>query len=297
MANEIKFNSSKEIEEILNNANLSLENLKYLAKEVANNSWSPISQFPVGAVIVGIDQSKIPKVFAGTNVEPTVHLTVCAERVALYSGIAAGYKRFIAAAISLPKATEFIKSINHEPDICNFTPCGACREVLYQKLDPKALIVNDVIDRSFTPKELLPKPLLDINKLKTLTIEEMNALEKARMALHNAHVPYNKEKYGVSILIENTSEIFSATSLDSHSTGCSVEPLKSTFGMYAASGNLKSNNKIKSIVFAYPFVKYPTGDVLQIISDYCSPETKIIIDNMGVATIDELLPWAFKLPG
>ena len=60
--------SSKEIEEILNSSNLSFENLKYLAKEVSANSWSPYSHFPVGAVVVGIDQSKKPKVFSGTNV-------------------------------------------------------------------------------------------------------------------------------------------------------------------------------------------------------------------------------------
>ena len=68
--------SFKEIEEILNSSNLSFENLKYLAKEVSANTWSPYSHFPVGAVVVGIDQSKKPKVFSGTNAEPTVSQTV-----------------------------------------------------------------------------------------------------------------------------------------------------------------------------------------------------------------------------
>ena len=284
-------NSYKEVEELLNNSNLSFENLKYLAKEVSANTWSPYSHFPVGAVVVGIDQSKKLKVFSGTNVEPTVSSSVCAERVAIFNGISAGYKRFIAIGVSCPKATE-----NNETNIelNKLTPCGACREVILQKLDHKGIILIDGTDRTFTPKELLPKPLMDQNKLKSLTIEEMDTLDLARGALHNAHVPYSKEKYGVALLAENTKEKFYACTLDSHSFGCSVEPLKAVFGTYTAKGGIK-NSTIKAITFAFPFVKYPTGDVLQLISDYCEPKTKIIIDNMGVSTIEELLPWAFKL--
>ena len=280
--------SSKEIEDLLTNSSLSLDNLKYLAKEVSANSWSPYSKFPVGAVAVGIDQSKNLKVFSGTNVEPTVSQAVCAERVAIFNGITAGYKKFIALAVCCPKALE-----KNQPELNKLTPCGACREVILQKVDLKGLILIDGVERTFTPKELLPHPILDPNKLKSLTIEEMDTLELARLALHNAHVPYSKEKYGVALLGENTKEKFFATTLDSTAFDCSVEPLKSVFGAYVAGGNLK--NKIKAIVFAFPFVKYPPGDALQLISDYCDPKIKIIIDNMGVTTIEELLPWAFKL--
>lgn len=281
--------SYKEIEELLNSSNLSLDNLKYLAREVSANSWSPYSQFPVGAVVAGIDQSKKLKVFSGTNVEPTVFSAVCSERVAIFNGISAGYKKFVAIAVSCPKALE---KFGDKVEINYLMPCGACREVIHQKVDHKGIVIIDGTDRTFIPKELLPHPILDQNKLKTLTIDEMDTLDLARTALNNAHTPYSKEKYGVSMLVENTKEKFYATTLDSGSFGCSVEPVKAVFGSYAASGNLK--NKIKAIVFAFPFVKYPTGDVLQLISDYCEPKTKIIIDNMGVTTIEELLPWSFK---
>ena len=285
--------SYKEIEEILNSSNLSFENLKYLAKEVSANTWSPYSHFPVGAVVVGIDQSKKPKVFSGTNVEPTVSQSVCAERNAIFNGISAGYKKFIALAISVPKALE---QWTEKSELNLLTPCGACREAILQKLDSKGIILLDGHERTFTPKELLPRPLLDQNKLKTLTLEEMDTLDSARTALHNAHTPYSKEKYGVAILTENASEKYSACTLDSNSFGCSVEPVKAVFGAYTASGSIKNQkNKIKAIIFAFPFIRYPSGDALQLISDYCDPKTKIIIDNMGVTTIEELLPWAFKL--
>lgn len=287
-----KIQSTKEIEELLNNSNFSLDNLKYLAREVSANTWSPYSQFPVGAVVVGIDESKKLKVFSGTNVEPNVHTSVCAERTAIFSGIAAGYKRFIAIAISLPKAE---KSITGEVNLGHFTPCGACREVILQKIDNKGIVAIDGIERTFTPKELLPKPILDQSKLKTLTIEEMDTLENARTALNHAHVPYSKEKYGVAILTEEGREIFSACTLDSTAFSCSAEPLKATFATFTGKKGIKSSNKIKAIAFAFPFIKYPPGDTLQLISDYCDPKTKIIIDNMGTSTIEELLPWAFKL--
>ncbi|MBI2995370.1 MAG: hypothetical protein HYY52_01505 [Candidatus Melainabacteria bacterium] len=280
----------KEIEELLINSNLSFDNLKYLAKEVSSNSWSPYSHFPVGAVVVGVDQDKKLKIFSGTNVEPTVPTSICAERVAIFNGISAGYKKFIALAISVPKALENFSS---EIEINKITPCGACREVILQKLDQKGIILLDGTDRTFTPKELLPHPILDPNKLKSLTIEELDLLDLARTALNNAHTPYSKEKYGVAILLENTKEKFSACTVDSNSFGCSSEPLRAIFGTFIAKCGIK--NKTKAIVFAYPFVKYPSGDALQLISDYTDPKIKIIIDNMGVTTIEELLPWAFKL--
>ncbi|MBI3590486.1 MAG: hypothetical protein HY094_03790 [Candidatus Melainabacteria bacterium] len=293
MASSEIISSYKEIEELLTSSNLSFDNLKYLAKEVSHNSWSPYSQFPVGAVVVGIDQNKKLKVFSGTNSEPTIHLAVCAERVAIFNGISAGYKKFIALAISLPKAYEKSKGNLEKLEVNKFTPCGACREVILQKLDSKGIILVDSIERTFTPKELLPHPILDSSKLKNLTIEEMDVLDLARNALHNAHTPHSKEKYGVSILVENIRDNISACTVDSNSFGCSVEPLKATFGSLFAKHSIK--NKIKAIAFAFPFIKYPPGDTLQLISDYCDPKTKIIIDNMGVTTIEELLPWAFKL--
>ena len=283
--------SYKEIEELLTGSNLSFDNLKYLAKEVSANSWSPYSQFPVGAVAVGIDQSKKIKVFSGTNVEPTVSQAVCSERVAIFNGISAGFKKFIAIAVSCPKALE--KSTG-EIELNKIAPCGACREVILQKVDSKGVVILDGADRTFTPKELLPHPILDPNKLRGITIEEMDTLDLARTALHNAHTPYSKEKYGVAILTENPKDKFYACTLDSTAFGCSVEPLKAVFGVYTAKGGIK-NNKIKAVAFAFPFVKYPSGDTLQLISDYCDPKIKIIIDNMGFTTIEELLPWAFKL--
>lgn len=94
------------------------EKLKELfekAKEVSKNTYSPYSEFPVGAAIL-VDDDLI---FCGTNVENRSYgLTNCAERSAVFSAVSSGYKKICAIAIVAPKADYPVG------------PCGACRQVL-----------------------------------------------------------------------------------------------------------------------------------------------------------------------
>ena len=64
--------------------------LLQIAKDFSKNSYSPYSKFKVGAAVLCEDG----KVFGGTNVENVSYgLSVCAERVALFSAIANGAKK------------------------------------------------------------------------------------------------------------------------------------------------------------------------------------------------------------
>ena len=94
------------------------EKLKELfekAKEVSKNSYSPYSEFPVGAAIL-VDDDLI---FCGTNVENRSYgLTNCAERSAVFSAVSSEYKKIYAIAIVASKADYPVG------------PCGACRQVL-----------------------------------------------------------------------------------------------------------------------------------------------------------------------
>lgn len=84
------------------------------AMEVRENAHSPYSGFAVGAALLCADGS----VFSGCNVENlSFGLTVCAERVAVGTAIAAGKKEFQCLAI-VADSDEVI------------SPCGACRQVL-----------------------------------------------------------------------------------------------------------------------------------------------------------------------
>src|SRR5512141_487720 len=86
------------------------------ATKARENASAPFSKFKVGAAL----RTRGGKVFHGCNVENcTYGLTVCAERVALLSAIAAGERKFDAIAV----VTQ-----SEEPG----TPCGPCRQLLWE---------------------------------------------------------------------------------------------------------------------------------------------------------------------
>jgi len=92
-----------------------------LATEAANASYSPYSKFRVGAALLCDDGT----VITGANVENRSYgLTICAERSAIVTAIAQGKKRFSALAISCPDASYPV------------SPCGACRQVISEFVEP-----------------------------------------------------------------------------------------------------------------------------------------------------------------
>jgi cytidine deaminase len=86
------------------------------AKAARENAVAPFSKFKVGAAL----RTKKGKIYRGCNVENcTYGLTVCAERVALLTALAAGEREF--AAIAVVTQSE-------EPG----TPCGPCRQLMWE---------------------------------------------------------------------------------------------------------------------------------------------------------------------
>ena len=91
------------------------EELIKSARSASGNSYSPYSSFPVGAALLCADGS----VFCGCNVENSSYsATVCAERTALVSAVAAGKRDFSAIAIYTPRAC------------AGFVPCAVCLQAL-----------------------------------------------------------------------------------------------------------------------------------------------------------------------
>lgn len=116
--------------------------LLQLAKQVADNAYAPYSNFQVGAALLTDDGS----FFTGCNVENASYgLTLCAERNAIASMVASGYKNFVAIAIYAKKSSKCY-------------PCGACRQWLYEfGADAEVIIENENADPVITTvKELLP---------------------------------------------------------------------------------------------------------------------------------------------
>ncbi|TYO97269.1 cytidine deaminase [Desulfallas thermosapovorans] len=90
------------------------EQLVALALEARQNAYVPYSNFAVGAALLTTGG----RVYTGCNVENSSYgLTVCAERVALFTAVANGERKF--AALAVAAGTE---------EYCS--PCGACRQVL-----------------------------------------------------------------------------------------------------------------------------------------------------------------------
>jgi len=99
--------------------------LLQIAKDFSKNSYSPYSKFKVGAAVLCEDG----KVFGGTNIENVSYgLSMCAERIALFSAIANGAKKIKAVAIYTSKG--------------NTTPCGVCRQVIAEFSNNVDIIYN-----------------------------------------------------------------------------------------------------------------------------------------------------------
>ncbi len=117
-------------------------NLIRLACEARTNAHAPYSKFLVGAALL----TESGEFVFGCNIENASYgLTICAERVALSTAVAAGHRRFQALAIAT--------SGGHPP-------CGACRQFAAEFCEdlPILLIDSDQPDHVSEShlRELLP---------------------------------------------------------------------------------------------------------------------------------------------
>jgi homotetrameric cytidine deaminase len=103
-----------------------LQALRAAAIAVAKRAYAPYSGFRVGAALLLTNGETV----TGSNVENVSYgLTICAERSALVRAVAEyGPEIRVAAAV--------VVNLNGAPS----PPCGACRQVLAEFIDPDAPI-------------------------------------------------------------------------------------------------------------------------------------------------------------
>jgi len=100
--------------------------LVQLAIDARNRAYAPYSRFAVGAALVTPDGS----IYQGVNIENvSLGLTMCAERVAVGTAVAAGKRQFVGLALASSTGA---------------TPCGACRQVLAEFCDDLPIFLVDV---------------------------------------------------------------------------------------------------------------------------------------------------------
>ena len=123
------------------------------AREARELSYSPYSEFAVGAAIL----TKDGQVFLGANIENSAYpLCMCAERNALYNAYMHGYKKDDFVALALIADTDTPCS-----------PCGACRQVISElfptdapiymanlKGDEKETNIQDLLPYAFSEEDL-----------------------------------------------------------------------------------------------------------------------------------------------
>ena len=113
------------------------------AREARERAYAPYSGFRVGAALEAADGA----IFRGANVENASYgATICAERVAITSAVAAGERSFRAIAVA---------------SVGGVLPCGACRQFLAEfEPDLPVLLIDS--ERGSVERrdlhELLPCP-------------------------------------------------------------------------------------------------------------------------------------------
>lgn len=122
------------------------------AQAAARNAYVPYSSFPVGAALLTADGDT----WTGCNIENASYgLTVCAERVAIFTAVAAGARTIAAIAV----VAENVDTV---------TPCGACRQVLNEFAaadddlivvlerdgQPEQTTLSALLPRAFGPRQL-----------------------------------------------------------------------------------------------------------------------------------------------
>jgi cytidine deaminase len=114
------------------------------ARMAREQAMAAFSEFKVGAAIETIDG----KIITGCNIENSTYgLTMCAERVAIFKALSEGHRSFTRIAVVADTSQ-------------TTSPCGACRQILWEFTGNIEVILADLdaIKTTHRLKELLPHP-------------------------------------------------------------------------------------------------------------------------------------------
>ncbi len=111
------------------------------AQQARKRAYAKYSNFQVGAAL----ETDGGKIYQGCNIENASYsLTICAERTALFTAIAAGERHFKHLVVATENGV---------------SPCGACRQVIWELCGDIPITIVDKEGNTIetSSSELLPK--------------------------------------------------------------------------------------------------------------------------------------------
>jgi cytidine deaminase len=123
---------------------LSESELLTAARRARRLARADVSRFKVGAAL----ETRDGAIVSGCNIEnATLGLTMCAERVAMFTALSAGHRRFTRIAIVADT-------------LAPTPPCGACRQVLWEFAGDLEVVLANLrrVTGRYRLADLLPLP-------------------------------------------------------------------------------------------------------------------------------------------
>lgn len=120
--------------------------MKERLTELLENAYAPYSNYKVASIVV----TKDGNIFEGVNVENASYgATICAERSAILSAVAAGYRKGDFKELYVMVARDKLAF-----------PCNICRQVIVEffEMDDKLYLMNQHETKTYLMKDIIVYP-------------------------------------------------------------------------------------------------------------------------------------------
>ena len=259
--------------------------------DAAERAYTPLSKFPVGAMAQVANEKGHTRNFFGCNVENRfMSCTICAERNALTTAVASGYRHL--------KKLALVLKLYQGPGA---SPCGPCRQVMIEF--GQDAIVLQAADSERNVAQYLVRDLLPAASGELVPLSDVGAWEKLRIARlltmsKRAYAPYSKRPRAAIFTAggaKGHERSFAGLTDDNSAYGGSASA--ETVAMRTARTAGYARNPLLMLLVDDPKALNPVeGGSLQVLRE-CGNNGKVLLvgaDGSSVASnVTELLPDSF----
>ncbi len=276
----------------------SFQSLNQIERDIVVGTWKaadqayvPRSNFPVCSVILAANQDGETRIFSGCNVEGRFFTsTICAERNAATSAVAAGYRKFLKVGLVLQKYQGHGAS-----------PCGLCRQVLVEfGADAEILNVADHDNnvRKFKGSDLLPAACGHVVPFSSQNRDQGLLVAHLRQLVQRSYVPYSKAPRAALFIASDArgqTRSFEGVPDDNSSYGGSA--LAECIAMRTAKTAGFIRNATLAVTVDNPSAINPIdGESLQVLREFGLTPRILLVGSDGSVvetSVPELLPESF----